>query len=35
MSGRIVYSMKTDREDIQFTCGCLSPHVNDRKRIDE
>lgn len=35
ISGRIVYSMKTDREDIQFICGCLSPHVNKRKRIDE
>lgn len=28
MSGRIVYSMKTDRDDVQFTCGCLSPHVS-------
>ena len=28
MSGRIVYSMKTDRDDVQFTYGCLSPHVN-------
>ena len=27
MSGRIVYQMKTEQDNVQFIAGCMSPHV--------